>query len=490
MAKSEARMYSLGERERGLLAAGITPVQGLWGLAWSLVALIWFAASHANSMIESVLCVVIGAVGAFMRPGGRAPVEWVPVIGRFYLRAADRQWRLGPQPITYRPEKVSRLDIEMPPPLEAVELLALNPAGNTMGILADREAESWSLALLVRPSTFALADRETQDRQLGQWGSILATLGREGSAVRRIQWIERTLPADHDALLRYLRTAGVEGPATADYQQLIEGARRLAQEHQLILVVTVDKASGRKQLFRYGKRKLDDGAAYVLARETKLLVEQLRAAGIRVDGVLNPSWLLRTVRTTLDPWVNPQLARTEAMAGALPKDELPPSAFEENWGFVRCDGAYHATLWVSSWPRIGVAAPWLIPLVGHTQAVRTVSVVMEPIPSGVALREIERISHSEAEEEMRRAKVGRVTTAVDRRAREATARREVELAHGHTELRFSGYIDVCARNEEELELGVDRVEHSASQCYIGVRRMWGEQGAGLSYVLPLGRGLE
>ena len=46
---------------------------------------------------------------------------------------------------------------------------------------------------------------------------------------------------------------------------------------------------------------------------------------------------------------------------------------ETSWGIYRTDGAFHATYWISGWPRIDVGAAFLSPLLLHAQMVRAIA---------------------------------------------------------------------------------------------------------------------
>jgi hypothetical protein len=70
------------------------------------------------------------------------------------------------------------------------------------------------------------------------------------------------------------------------------------------------------------------------------------------------------------------------------------------------------------------------------------------------------------------------------------ARREQELADGHADVRFSGYITVTADNPEALAEASGEVEHAAGQSRLELQRCDGEQELCFSYTLPLGRGLK
>jgi hypothetical protein len=67
--------------------------------------------------------------------------------------------------------------------------------------------------------------------------------------------------------------------------------------------------------------------------------------------------------------------------------------------------------------------------------------------------------------------------------------RDVELADGHAQFRFSGYVGVTADSEAELVAACAVVEQSAGQARLELRRLYGQQDAALLCLLPLGRGL-
>ncbi len=97
---------------------------------------------------------------------------------------------------------------------------------------------------------------------------------------------------------------------------------------------------------------------------------------------------------------------------------------------------------------------------------------------------------SEEADEQLRTERGFRTTARRRKQQQATMRRERELAEGHQEVRFAGYVTVSARDLDELELACDQVEQAAHQSYIDLQPLWGQQDAGFTQgALPLARGL-
>ena len=67
--------------------------------------------------------------------------------------------------------------------------------------------------------------------------------------------------------------------------------------------------------------------------------------------------------------------------------------------------------------------------------------------------------------------------------------RDVELADGHAQFRFSGYVGVTADTEVERVAACAALEQVAGQSRLELRRLYGQQDAALLCLLPLGRGL-
>jgi len=96
---------------------------------------------------------------------------------------------------------------------------------------------------------------------------------------------------------------------------------------------------------------------------------------------------------------------------------------------------------------------------------------------------------AEVAEEINRNRQGFVSTARIRRRQQAASRREEELADGHAEMRWAGYVRTSARGPEELERAESEVEHAAQLARLGLQRLYGEQDIAFSFPLPLCRGL-
>ena len=165
-------------------------------------------------------------------------------------------------------------------------------------------------------------------------------------------------------------------------------------------------------------------------------------------------------------------------------------ATEVSWGHYRTDKMYHITYWVSEWPKLGVRPSFLSPLLLTSNGVtRTVSVVAEPIPTAQAVRRVEHQQTARLSDDDLRTSAGYRTGARRRREAEALDRRENELADGHAENRYSGYVTVSGSNLDEVEVAAATIEQVAYQCPVELRRLWGEQDNAFYCTMPMTLGL-
>ena len=84
---------------------------------------------------------------------------------------------------------------------------------------------------------------------------------------------------------------------------------------------------------------------------------------------------------------------------------------------------------------------------------------------------------------------GFLATARQHRERQSVEARDVELADGHAQLRYSGFVGVAGASAPELEAACAALEQAAGHARLEVRRLYGQQDDALLCLLPLGRGL-
>jgi hypothetical protein len=489
----------LGFVAAGAVALGALRIGGLGGVALALG--------------------VLGLAGAVLTVSvrGHTPEQWMPLLMRWQWdrlggRARYRSQRArvghivglpagGLEPLRPREPWCWPAELEG---LQFLEGALARYEGARFGAVKDRRAGTFTATLRVRGGAFALLGVQEREQRLAQYGAVLAALARDGSAVRRVAWIERTLPADGDALgdhlLRAKRAdATLEDPPEelVSYLQLIGRAGDVAEEHELLFAIQIDarRSAARRAIGRMGGG--DVGALAVLAGELGSLIELLDGAAITVTGVLTGRGLAGSIRDAYDPWG--RRARERRLDRGLLGEQgsaphtAGPVARTERWSHIQSDGALHCTLWVAEWPRIDVRALFLQPLLMDTQATRTVAMCMELVGPSKAIRQAERAATEAATEQSLRARIGQRTSQRQSQRDRATDRREQELAEGHAAVRYAAYVTVSvpARPDAvaELEGDVSRVELEAQRAPLRLERMWGEQAQAFTFGLPLCRGL-
>ena len=170
--------------------------------------------------------------------------------------------------------------------------------------------------------------------------------------------------------------------------------------------------------------------------------------------------------------------RCEAVPGAL--DFAPTAADTRVELAIGRDGACHRTYWIAQWPRLPVGPLFLTPLLLGAHAVHSVSVVIEPVASGpLAPRRSRPRSPATRRTRSSASGAGSARPRVGAASRTPPCEREEELASGHEEIRFAGYVTVTGRDEAELDEACERVEQAAQQAHLDLQPLWGEQDAGL-----------
>jgi hypothetical protein len=481
--------YVFGPLERRGLIAGLR----LGQIAFIGAGVGCLLAGLSASLLIGVAMFLVCVGLAFAPIGGRNADLWAPIATAFWFRrlVCGRQWRNDAM-------RLGHIDAEPPWPTLPTHLAGLRildvPAdatGAAMGVI--RDGSTYTAVLSVRPEAFALCDSAEQARRLAGWGGILAGVAREASPIVRLQWVERTAPADGGELVRAAQrslTLSDTHPLAQGYLDLLAEAGPATQSHETFVAVQIDRKKAARLIRSAGGG--DAGAVAVLRRELATLVANLAGADVTVTGILDARSLSRTIRVGFDPGARACLSRRAAIdpdhRGVAPAAAWP-AVIEENWAWLRADDAFHATLWVEEWPRIPVRPDFLSPLLLGSRATRTVSLTVESVPPGRAARQVEAARTADlADEELRR-RGGFLSSARRRRQAEGVARREEELADGHADCRFSGYVTVSAPDPDALEDACGEVEQLAQQCRLQLTRLRGQQAEAFTWTLPLARGL-
>jgi hypothetical protein len=198
-------------------------------------------------------------------------------------------------------------------------------------VVNDTAQNSYAVALRCRVQAFGLLDIAQQARRLAEWGRVLSGLAGERSPIRRIAWVERTVPSDGDAIARYFSearddTVPLSSGAARSYIELIDSAGQVTQDHEIDLVLQADG----QRLFRKAKKlvdqteqrlrsraerreAIDQACGRLLVREAATLAGRLERAGVRVEGVLSPGMFPRAIK---DPgrWIHLAVAKARSTA--------------------------------------------------------------------------------------------------------------------------------------------------------------------------------
>jgi hypothetical protein len=371
--------------------------------------------------------------------------------------------------------------------LPEVSLLTLERGGRRYGILRERQpAGEVTYAALMQLGAMPFVLRSVEERvsQLNRWGLVLGSLVREHSPLSRIQLLHRTAPgAARDNRSWFALHADPRSPFFDE--ALAEQLDRTPPiEHENFVVVQVSLTRiGRRQAARRGGGNIDLGVMNVLAGE----VERLRAELHEIlpgAAVLSPGGVAAVFRNAYDPE-----ARRFHDGHEVGWDSVSPSYECELATHYDAQQYSHVTFAVRHFPRLPVDSGFQIPLILEARAAHCYSIVLEPVPPSRALRAAESERTADLGDAQMRAARGFIETASRRNQRLGIERREQELAEGHREFRYAGYITVSAEGPEALEAAIADVEDCALRSHLDLQRLVGEQGPAFTFTLPLCRGL-
>ncbi len=468
----------------------------------------------AGGVLVAVVVITVGVALAFWPIQGRTSEQWLPVVTRLVVaRATGGCRQVAPVPGSGHVASVGRPDGDRKVSVAnasagrgetgrrhtvfsglAIVAVPLGPErwGTEMGMVIDRPARTATAVLAVRGHSFALLGPDEQDSTIAAWARVLSSLAREGTDVHRVQWIESCLPDDGSAVRRHRTDHAVLGPdsdAGRSYQTLLQESSPATRRHQVLVALSIHTSRSGRAIRAAGGGPRGMGA--VLCREVLSLERALEGADVMVEGLLGPGAVGRVIREAsaraLDT-EHPGVSRPGQDDGRSPPGWPWPMAIEQHWDAVRTDATWHATYWIAEWPRVDVTPDFLGPLL-FSPLRRTITLTMEPVSPSRAARQVTQARTADiADGELRR-RHGFLVTARQTREKESVEERDVELADGHTQYRFSGYVTVTTESRDQLRAACAAIEQAAGQARIELRLLFGEQDVAFTCSLPLGRGL-
>ncbi|MBA8792860.1 hypothetical protein FHX74_000454 [Friedmanniella endophytica] len=498
-----SRQVRFGPRESRGWLLGMTTPQLLLGVVavWTTTRIFdtdTGAAARAGWILLAAVCLIV----AFLPLRGRTVVEYLPVAVNYWAQRASGHdiYRGG----VFRMSRDDAASMFLPGDLAHLQLITFTVAGSDeaeIAVVHDSHLKTYTAVLVLEGSTFALLETTVQTARVDAWGTLLAQLCTEGSAIARLQILERTLPDSGDALLRDWTRRGVHDGSlqAANYEQLLAAVDGSTQAHECFVAVSVDARRAGAEIRQAGGGH--EGAAAVVLRELDKIADGLRTAGVRVDGWCPPRLLGEVIRTAYDPAARSMVQRrgggtADTVGGdmGLPSGVDPrvcgPMRAENVWSHYRTDSAVHRCWWILQWPRQYVDSGFLSPLLLSSQHRRTVSIVLEPLGPSRANRRVTLRQSGVTSEAALRQRFRRRTTRRQEVEAGDVDRREAELVAGHGLYRMLGFLSVSAADLPTLEAASGEIESLAQRSQLEVARMSGEHDQAFgAAALPLARGL-
>lgn len=458
---SEAVQF--GRLERRGIALGRTGIElVLIGSGLLLAVTAVYAGGAVGLSVTAPVWLVFILAGT-LRVRGRGIPTWMPVVSSWARARAAGRDRAASTP---RPEASELRLPGLRRPLTLVDCPALDGA-----LVVDPTAATMTGVVRVQGSGFVLDGAATREHKSAAWGRVLGGLCAQPQVVR-VQVLTTLAPGGLATARRWWREHADQRPGgpAAVLADLVDATFTGSTTREHLVAVAVRNPRGH--------RRPDPAAIDEVAGQLASLADAMTAADLRVGGWLGTPALGRAVRRGGDPW----------LADDVPVHAPSPAGVIDEWDRWCTGTVWHATYWVAEWPRAAVDATFLQPLLVGTDAVRSISLIAEPVPVAEALRAIRRARAEYRADAAQRDRFGQVedlatiTEVVD------LDRREAELVAGHGDLRFTGLVTVTAPTRTELDSACRAVEADAARAMCDLIRLVGQQGAAhLAAALPLAR---
>lgn len=464
-----ATVFGRLERRGVLLGLSASQMVAI-GVATAVAVTAVYLAGSGGLLLSAPAWVVLLVVGT-VTAGGRPLVGWLPLV------AAWRGRQLLGSTSGAQSTRAARLasKLALPGGVGDVELVEDPALGGVL--IVDRRVGTVTAVLAVNASGFLLDDGPVQEHKVGGWGRVLAGVCQQSTIVR-VQILVRTVPGGLTPARQWWREhRGTGGSPIADaVAAMLDDGFLATRRRQTVLAVAA-------RLPR-GHRRGPGGGLEPVVAQFDAVAASMRAADLNPSAWLDTAALAELLASAYDP-------QAAARHEGLPARPVPPvPGVAERWTSLAVGTAFHATYWVSEWPRSATHPAFLQPLLLGDAGTRVLSVIAEPLSTVRALREIRRAKVEHAADAAQRQRIGQIEDEATRAEVADLQRREAELVAGHGDLRFTGLVTVSASSEAELEDRCVALETAAAQAMCEVRRLVGQQGvAFLASALPLARGV-
>jgi hypothetical protein len=501
------RTYRLGPRTHHRLFGWLSGSKAAIAGTGAAAAIGLMVGQHSILLLLAALAIFgASAAVAFWPVANQTLAEWAPSHVLFAVTALRRglSWRsptvgMGVLP---GPDGEPEYPEALPPVLGDIQIIGVKRPGGPVGLIYDADTSTLCACLHVRLRAFGLLSDSDQDRRLESFGGLQDELARAGSPVRRLMLLHRTVPRRTNELLSYVnqqRRQELGSEPVRSVLEVIDSGAELAQEHELFLVAQLSAILRRRRRGRrLNKQELRHQAGLAAADQLDLIARRLLAAQLAVksvDGALTPGALARLVKDQYDPFGRLLRDRLELLTpgqDGLHPAHAWPDATDQYRDRYRTDSADHVTWVIKQWPRLPVTSGWMTPLTLQAEVpVKTIAIVMEPVPPARAIREARgrRVSDRAAADTRRQ--LGQLTTTAHVDREQQGDREERELAAGHSTWRWEAYVtaSVPAGDDDALDHAVEQIESGCIRANLLPVRLYSQQEKAFTFTLPLCRGL-
>jgi len=350
-------------------------------------------------------------------------------------------------------------------------------------MIHDPHRQTLTAIVAVSHPAFVLLDTDDRTQRVSRWGRVYASLAQSGTCAA-IQILEAAVPDPATAQVEWYESHGRHAGGWPDrqYRTLLDQVRLDAGTHRTTISLALDMRAASGAIKAAGRGVA--GAAEVLRGDMTSLADSLRQAGLAVQRWLSEPEVATIIRSAYDPAVvlDP---RADPGANLV---RAGPLAMSEHWDCLRHDSGWSSVLWVSEWPRIDVAADFLHPIVFSPGVRRSLSLVVRPLSTDVALRQIRKEKTEAVADMTHKQKIGQIADLSDSQEYEDLISRERSVVAGHTDVEFAGLVTVTASDRETLDAARSQICRAATQAACEVRPLYGHQAQGfVCAALPLAR---
>lgn len=484
----------------------------LLGLRWSqlilvIAAMVALLGLFSSTPVEAVgwgLILLAAVCMAFIPVEDRLLVDWAPVLIAYGWQKFTKQTLYVGGPGQMASREVRPTQPVLPGALSRCRFYDYRlDGGQSVGIIHDTARGELITVLRADGGQFAMLETGEQQARIDAWERLLTLLSSGAGDFTRLQWSESTLPGSAEELLRHWRQHGQVGPETFParaYESLLDEAGPQATQHQTWIAFAWSIKQHPREIKAAGGGQ--SGTFNALCADLGKAEEAIRQANLQVVGWLPGRQLAETFRAVYDPRSTAEIQMRGGAGSKLPDGvdiaQLGPMAQRSDWDYVRTDSAFHRTLWVTSWPRVhspaGFLAPLLLGAIDVEGAMRTVTVIAEPLTTRKAAQAVEhrrmRLLGLESDRKKLRKARGQRSNVDAQRVEDA----DLALVQGAGAYRFTGLVRVTVPAQRTVEDALDLLDQAesdvvilAGQSRLELRPLYAQQDAGLGATLPLAR---